>query len=222
MKEAPLDRMHVFTACAIHCNMDVGLIARHVGGNCTAECRDMDGILEQAKPFASQDDCQHLERILRLGTPSFMSCADALESGQGCTKRGNHPSIDKHVEKAKKTLVKETKHNCAMTLPAWLVRFMQHPHMSPAAFLAKPGKNGRLLFDGSANPFPGAAAVNDMTSIENEPVVSFQHSFTNHLARTCNLRTTCPNEEICLWDDDKSGAFRQLKHNPDITSAMAF
>ena len=38
----------------------------------------------------------------------------------------------------------------------------------------------------------------------------------------CNLRITYPLEDILLFDDDASGAFRHIKYHPDITGAYAF
>ena len=88
--------------------------------------------------------------------------------------------------------------------------------------LIKLGKNDRLVFDASAYPSPEAKAMNDMVTNETEPFIDFPPALMNHLMRTCNLRISHPNEDILSFDDDVSGAFRQVKHNPDIIAALSF
>ena len=85
-----------------------------------------------------------------------------------------------------------------------------------------PGKKDRLIFDGSFALHPHSGYVNKWTCKHNEPPLVFPAALTNHLRRIYNLRITYPNEEILLWDDDVSSAFRWVKLNPDIAAVFAF
>eukprot|EP00957_Ditylum_brightwellii_P018017 1357409-Ditylum_brightwellii.AAC.1 len=44
----------------------------------------------------------------------------------------------------------------------------------------------------------------------------------NHLIRNWSLRISYPDDDILLWDDDATGAFRQYKLHPDIVQQYKF
>ena len=63
--------------------------------------------------------------------------------------------------------------------------------------------------------------INNITDLLNEPSIDYSHSLRRHLTWIWNLRITYPGDEILLWDDDISAAFRQLKHHVDIAGAFS-
>eukprot|EP00957_Ditylum_brightwellii_P069616 5287842-Ditylum_brightwellii.AAC.1 len=113
--------------------------------------------------------------------------------------------------------------NCYLVpFPCWMVRFIPHIHVTPQGLIVKPGKNDRLVFDGSIKLDWNSKPVNSMTHLKNEPKVTFGYAMPNHLIRIWNLRIPYPDDDILLWDDDTTGAFRQCKLYPDIEQVFSF
>ena len=54
------------------------------------------------------------------------------------------------------------------------------------------------------------------------PDIHFGQAFNKHLIRIWNLRITHPSEDILLWDDDVSGAYRLPKYHPDVAAAFSY
>ena len=65
---------------------------------------------------------------------------------------GNHSSIDKDVEKTKKSMNKEDRNQYLIPLPIWLTRFIYSLHVTPQGLLVKKGGNDRLVWDDSFIP----------------------------------------------------------------------
>eukprot|EP00957_Ditylum_brightwellii_P027599 2086660-Ditylum_brightwellii.AAC.1 len=61
-----------------------------------------------------------------------------------------------------------------------------------------------------------------MTHVKYEPEVTFGQALPKRLIRIWNLRLSYPEEDILLWDNDATGAFRQCKLNPDIAQVFSF
>ena len=51
-------------ACAVHYNMDFGLVMHYLGGEYDTKWRDVDGILDEVGDSISQEDQNHIHRIL--------------------------------------------------------------------------------------------------------------------------------------------------------------
>jgi hypothetical protein len=65
-------------------------------------------------------------------------------------------------------------------------------------------------------------AINDFTNKRTEPKIVFPKVWVFYLTWLWNLRITYPREEVYLGDDDVSGAFRQVKYNPNLVAMHAF
>ena len=48
-------RVRLLTACAVHYNLDFGLVTRYLGGDYTAEWRDVTKIISTCKPFVASE-----------------------------------------------------------------------------------------------------------------------------------------------------------------------
>ena len=57
---------------------------------------------------------------------------------------------------------------------------------------------------------------------DKSPSINFGDAFMRHLIRIWNLRITHPYEDILIWDDDVSGAYRIPKYNPAIAGAFSY
>ena len=103
-----------------------------------------------------------------------------------------------------------------------MTRFFYHLHLSPEGLVIKPGKSDRLVFDATFKIHPTSLSLNTAwTHVKDEPPIWYGSAFRRHLLRIWNLRISYPLEDILLWDDDVSGAFRLIKYNPEIASAFA-
>jgi len=109
-----------------------------------------------------------------------------------------------------------------MPFPSWIARFIPNLHLTPQGLVIKPGKNDRLVFDGSHLIKFNSSCVNMFTNPNLEPKIRYGKAFQRHITRIWNLRISYPKKDILLWDDDVSGAFRYNKYHPDIASAFAF
>jgi hypothetical protein len=57
-------RVWLLTACAVHYNLDFGLVTCYLGGKYTAEWRDVKEIISTCKPIVSPEVLSQMERIL--------------------------------------------------------------------------------------------------------------------------------------------------------------
>ena len=64
--------------------------------------------------------------------------------------------------------------------------------------------------------------INQSTNAKTAPPIEYGQKFFMHLVRIWNLRISYPNDDLFLWYDDVSGAFRQGKYNPEISGAFSF
>ena len=86
----------------------------------------------------------------------------------------------------------------------------------------KPGKKDRQIFDGAYRISPDSPCVNDFTNKLDEGELLYGSAFTRHLIRIYNLRISYPNQELLLFDDDASGAYKHVKYHPDVAGACSF
>eukprot|EP00957_Ditylum_brightwellii_P060279 4577840-Ditylum_brightwellii.AAC.1 len=126
------------------------------------------------------------------------------------------------MEKVRKVMNKEDRNCYLISLPCWMTRFIPHLHFTPQGLIVKHGKNDRLVFDGSIKLHWNLKPVNSMTHVKYEPEVIFGQALPKHLIRIWNLRISYPDDDIILWDDDATGAFRQCKLHPDIAQVFCF
>jgi hypothetical protein len=63
-------RMRLLTACAVHYDLDFGLVNRYLGGKYTAEWSDVNEIISTCKPIVSPEVLSQMEHILTTGCPS--------------------------------------------------------------------------------------------------------------------------------------------------------
>jgi hypothetical protein len=220
--EIPVSRVKNFLAAAIHYDLHIPSVYRYIGGNYTAAYRDIPEILSHIKNVVPHDIYTDVHRIFTHGTPRIFRAESTRENFDKYRQYGNHTSIDKFQDKVRVLMNKEEKNSYVMVFPCWLARFIPDMHLTPQSIVVQPGKNDRLVFDGSAKLDWDSVPVNCMTHSSNEPDLIYGTTWTRHLEQIWNLRISYPDLEILVFDDDVSGAFRHAKHNPDIAAAIAF
>ena len=99
---------------------------------------------------------------------------------------------------------------------------MKHIHVTPQGLISKPGKNDRLIWDGSFIPEWDSTCINMMLDGKTEPQVMYGDALQRHINRIWNSRINFPDEELYLFDDDVKGAFRHSKYHPDVAGAFSF
>ena len=80
----------------------------------------------------------------------------------------------------------------AITLPRLFIRLVLDIHTTPQGYLAKPGKNDRLIWDDSHRYDWWDIHINSMQHPVYIPEIKFGYSFNNYLVRILNLCITYP------------------------------
>ena len=86
---------------------------------------------------------------------------------------GNHGSIVKHIRKVMKTITKETNKCYCIPFPQWIKRYCPNLHLTPQGLVVQPGKNDRLIFDGSFQLHWNSFSINMMQSPEKSPTIIY-------------------------------------------------
>ena len=209
-------------ACSFYVDFNIPFLIRYLGGQYTGDDRNVQKILSNIKNRVPQNVFNDVERILTIGAPTHMSGELSRKNFLEYWRYGNHPSICNNRDKIKKVMNKEDKHKYNITLPIWSARFIPNLHLSPQGLVVKPGKNDRLVNDASFVSTHESVCVNMLTHPEKEPELEYGSAFVSHLSRIYDMRITHPTEELLLYSDDVSGAFRWPRLNPYIATSMAF
>jgi len=221
-EKIPFPKVMCFAAALLHYDFHIPSVIRYAGNNYTASYRDIDWIMDQLRSVLSPHEFEELERVFKVGSPNKLVATSSRENFLTYWRYGNHSTLEKNMEKVRKVMNKEDRNCYLIPLPCWMTRFIPHLHVTPQGLIVKPGKNDRLVFDGSIKLNWNSHPVNSMTHVKYEPEVTFGQALPKHLIRIWNLRISYPEKDILLWDDDATGAFRQCKLHPDIAQVFSF
>ena len=220
--EISMERVEMMSACLVYYGLNYGLVVRYLGGEYTGEWRDVDGILKLVRPVASQEDYDHIERILKEGCPADFDYEESHENKMAFIERGNQSTVARHRKEVNATLNKEERNSHVIPFFSWTVVFSAYGHHVPQAMLIKPGKKPRLIWNGTLKRFGHEVAMNDITPTENEAPITFGYILMTFMIWLYNLRITFPNEEILLAFMDITACFRWPRINPDLVGAFGF
>jgi hypothetical protein len=159
-----------------------------------------------------------------VGSPAYCNASVTERNFRAFFEYGNHKTITEDVPKTQKALVKDIRRGYGLIMDPWLAFFIPNLHLMPLGMvdISKLHKNPRPIFDSSFRPQPWAMAINDYTSKTTEPEIVFPQAWINYLTWVWNLRIRYHREELYLGNDDVSGAFRQVKYNPNLVAMHAF
>ena len=221
--EIDVHRIQKMLAALFYYDLNVPTLIRFLGGNYTGEYKDVASTIKILKDSKCNEKViDDLNRIFITGCPNKMNVSSSHNNFMEFPRYGNHSSMDKDPVKTQKVMNKEDKNQYLIPLPLWIARFIRDLHLTPQGLLVKPGKNDRLVWDGSFIPSWDATCINMMLSHATEPEIVYGTTFMRHLENIWNLRITHPTKELLLFDDDVKGAFRHCKYHPDLASAFSF
>jgi hypothetical protein len=218
------ERRTMMTACFLHFKLETPTIIRWLGGPHVAAHRDVDKIIKTLQGSVDQTTLSHLERLFRSGSPEYCEGKSSEKNFNQFLAYGNHKTIEQDWERTEKTVRKDAQRGYNIHMDAELVRFIPNLHLTPQgiANLEDPFKKDRPFFDSTFRPSLDSFAINDWTSKDNEPPISFPTALEVFAEFLWNLRISYPNEEIYLGDDDICGFFRHGKYNPNLVAMHSF
>ena len=219
-----LDRIRMMTACVVHFNGCIPSAVRFISGQHTGAHRDNEAILKRLKGVVNDTTYQQLSSLLVDGAPLFCQAQFTEENFQAYRQYGNHKSTDENPEIAARLLAKDFRKGYVVMMDQRLLDCVPHLHVTPIgiAELDNPDRKERFVFDSSFRPNIRCLAINDVTSKDTEPELTFSKAFMDFLRWVWNLRITYPYEKLLVGDDDVSGAFRGGKFNPHLVGMHSF
>lgn len=224
-KAIPQDRVKKLLACLLHYDGRVADVMRYLGGNYTAEYRNVKERMKRLEGLVDRELLDRYEQLMSTGAPSKFVAETTRQNAELYRTRGNHPSIVEKADQVQVTMNKEERNCFVIPFPMWIARYLPNIFYTPQHILEKPGKKDRQVFDGSRRFTPTAIPVNKMTSTA-EPGVEldckFGDTFVKILQRIWNLRISYPDTDIILHANDIKSCFRQVKHHPDVAGAFSY
>ena len=200
-------RVQQFLAAALYYDLDIPVVIRFLKGNYTGEYRNTPGTIKALQDSNCDDIIiADVQRTLLTACPNKMTAESTHQNFLKFFRYGNHTSIQQSLDKVMKTLNKEDRNQYLLPFPNWIARFIPNLHLTPQGLLSKTGKNDIFILYESFQPDWESICVNMMLDRTTEPTIVYGDAFDRQLIRIWNLRLTHPNEEICLFDDDKKGS----------------
>lgn len=221
-KEIDPERVIQLSACAVHYGLDFGRVIRYLGNEYTASYRDLDQLRKEVKPHISSDDFGQITRILTKGCPAELQFELPREHKNRMLRRGNQKSVLDHKPEVWSTMNKEEKHCHIIPFFSWVCRFANSAHHVPQGMVMKPGKDPRIVWDGSTKLLPDDIVMNDVVPVECEAPITFGRSKECYLKHIYNTRLSHPSEEIALANADVKAAHRYPRIQPCLAGAFGF
>ena len=215
-------RVRMLTACAVHYDLDFGLVTRYLGGEYTAEWRDVNAIISTCEPFVTPKVLCQMERILTTGCPSYLNWEEDAANKRTFVSRRNLPSVAQHSDLVAKTLAKEVRNSHLIPMARWVCTCSPWGRHVPQNIQIKPKKKPRLIWDGSTRMFWDETSMNMATPMDLEMEITFGTAFTDLCIWIWNLRISYPDEDIFLAFLDISSCFRFPRIFPDLVGAFGF
>jgi hypothetical protein len=224
--QSSINKEHVQQAtAALLCKFDgdAGALVRWIGGPHVGAHRDATKIISTLRGTVPDSDLADLHRLYTSGMPAIFNAEDTDENFHAYVQYGNHSSTDEDPDQALQALVKEQKKGWCIVLDKRVLPFLLNAHLTPIGLIniGHAYKKPRLIWDASFRPEPWCNAINDMSSLDTEPPITFGDAFYVFLLHLANLRASYPESEIYLGEDDVGGAFKHCKIHPDIVAAHA-
>ena len=66
------------------------MVIRYLKGEYVGESRDANSIIKSVSPYITKKDCDHIERIINQGCPSYLDFEEERENKHLALRKGNH------------------------------------------------------------------------------------------------------------------------------------
>ena len=215
-------RIKMATAGMIHYGLHPGMFVRYVGGEYVAESRDIEQILRDISPYVSEEDANHVRRILTHGCPSKLEFMESSSQKQQTIKRGNQRTIDDYPDIVKESMNKLERNSQVIAIKHWVLHFSPYLRHTPQSMVLKVGKKPRMVWDGSTKLTPFDVVLNEVTPTEFEATIDFGTSKRRLLINIYNWRISFPDDDIYLAMEDLTSCFRIPRIAADLTGAFGF
>ena len=108
-----------------HFDMDLAAVQRCIGGNHVGAHRDHEALLSRVQHLLPPKLFHELRRVLNDGSPAKFNVEGTQQEFREMFAYGNHPTVEKNLDKVMKTMNKEDCKDHVLTFPAFLAEFIQ-------------------------------------------------------------------------------------------------
>jgi len=215
-------RVEMASAAMVHFGLDPGKFVRWMGGEYTGYYRDVKATLLAVRPYITAEDYNHIERILLDGCPAELKFTEPLSNKLEMIRRGNSKSFNDHPELVKKAMNKEDRYSHLVPIDEDICRVSAYLRHTIQTVVMKPGKNDRLVWDGTTTLLALDIVMNQVTPVNREAPITFGHVKIQLYIDIYNTRISHPYVIILLGLADIKACFRFPRIHPDLTGAFGF
>ena len=129
--------------------------------------------LAVVKPLLPEPDYLDLKRGYEIGSPNKSVAEVSRDNSLLYLQKGNNPNMDQNLNIFQETTIKEENNCHIVPLFSWITIFLLVSHHVPHVFVLKPGKYQRLVSDATKKQILSSTPINDLTSAEDEPPITF-------------------------------------------------
>ena len=215
-------RVLMLEACGVHYNLDFGLVVRYLGGEYTAEHRDVDALEREVGPHISPDDMAHMRRILTKGCPHTLDYEMKHKDKMKMIERGNQPTVQQNMEVVRETMNKEERNSHVVPFPIWMCTFSPFANHVSQGIVFKDGSDPRLVWDGTTKQDKDDVVSNDYVPTDDEPPITFGRTLRDFSTHLYNTRVSYPDQDIAIAAADIKACFRWPRLFPDFAAPFGF
>jgi len=167
-------------------------------------------------------DYGHIERILLDGCPAELMFIEPLDNKLRMIWRGNLKSFNDSKDLVRKGMNKEDRYSHIVLINEDICRASAYLRHTTQTLVTKPGKNNRLVWDGTTTLLPLDIVMNQVTPVTPEAPITFVHIKIQLYIDIYNTRISHLNDAILLGMADIKACFRFPRIHPGLTGAFGF
>jgi hypothetical protein len=136
--------------------------------------------------------------------------------------RGNSKSFNDHPELIKKAMNKENRYSYLVPIDVDICRVSAYLRHTIQTLVMKPGKNDRLVWDGTTTLLALDIVMNQVTPVNCKAPITFGHVKIQLYIDIYNTHISHPYVVILLGMADIKACFCFPRIHPDLTGAFGF
>jgi hypothetical protein len=178
-----------------------------MGGEYTGYHCDVKKTLIAVRPYVTDEDYNHMERILLDSCPVELKFTEPLSNKLEMIRRGNSKSFNDHPELVKKAMNKEDRYSHLVPIDVDICRASAYLRHTIQTVAMKPGKNDCLVWDRTTTRLALDIVMNQVTPINREAPITFGHVKLQLYIDIYNTRISHPYVVILLGMADIKACF---------------